>query len=449
MASMIAPPAGRIRARIGLIRKRAEASAAGSTASSAWMVATRSRVNIRSAMASGSTLTRFDAVPPTAMISLGSDAGAAGMASAAAARIASTSVGVGGSAVANRSVKSWEPSRTPPARGRWTGSTTQNSELPPPTSTTNVSRPTGIPWVTPMIVRNASSSCDRTCSDAPSISCAAATTRPASAARRIGSVPRKVMASAPNDRATAANRASVARSSSRASLPRKPRRATVEPRPRNADSSASGSRSWPTMRATRRWTEFDPRSTDAPTTPGSSGPGPTGPAVVAQAPGSDGEDFVVRVVGLAVDAGRRLAVVALAAGFGFAAGALAEVGAVVEAAGFRVAGFAADGRLVVAGFVDGFAVDRRAVVVRRVVVGFAAADGDDAPAADPRVFGAGAGFVVAGLRAAAGFRAAGFRAAGFRVAGFRAAGLAAAGVVSAVEGAVVVALAAGSLVAAL
>ena len=60
---------------------------------------------------------------------------------------------VGGSCVTNRSVSRADPSRRPAARGRWTGSTTQNSELPPPTSTTSVSCVTGRPSVTPMIVR--------------------------------------------------------------------------------------------------------------------------------------------------------------------------------------------------------------------------------------------------------------------------------------------------------
>ncbi len=92
-------------------------------------------------------------MPPTPMSSAGVAVGAPWMASAAALRIAATSASVGGSCVAKRSVRRAEPIRTPAARGRWTGSTTQNSELPPPISTTSVSWVTGMPSVTPMIVR--------------------------------------------------------------------------------------------------------------------------------------------------------------------------------------------------------------------------------------------------------------------------------------------------------
>ena len=53
----------------------------------------------------------------------------------------------------------------------------QNSELPPPTSTTSVSCVTGIPSVTPMIVRNASSSCDSTWNGASAVSAASLTMR--------------------------------------------------------------------------------------------------------------------------------------------------------------------------------------------------------------------------------------------------------------------------------
>ena len=155
-------------------------------------------------MASGSILTRFDAVPPTAMISAGETSGASRSASTAAARIAATSAWVGGSCVTNRSVSRADPSWRPTARGRRVASTMQNSELPPPTSTTSVSCVTGIPSVTPMIVRKASSSCDSTCSGAPAVSAASLTMRAASAARRIGSVPRNVTSAAPSDRAVSA-----------------------------------------------------------------------------------------------------------------------------------------------------------------------------------------------------------------------------------------------------
>ena len=58
-----------------------------------------------------------------------------------------------GSWLTKRSVSRADPSCRPDARGRWVGSTTQNSELPPPTSMTRVSWVTGMPSVTPMIVR--------------------------------------------------------------------------------------------------------------------------------------------------------------------------------------------------------------------------------------------------------------------------------------------------------
>ena len=72
-------------------------------------------------MASGSILTRFDAVPPTATISAGDASGASRSASTAAARIAATSVWVGGSCVTNRSVSRADPSWRPTARGRRVG----------------------------------------------------------------------------------------------------------------------------------------------------------------------------------------------------------------------------------------------------------------------------------------------------------------------------------------
>ena len=176
--------------------------------------------------------------------------------------------GVGGSCVANRSVRRADPSWRPAARAGATASTMQNSELPPPTSTTSVSWVTGMPSVTPMIVRYASSSCDRTWSGAPAASAASRTMRAASAARRIGSVPRNVTSAAPSARARSrrSGRACVGQVRPRGRRPRKPRSTTAEPSPRNADSSTNGSRWWPRRAATRRWTEFEPRSTDAPTT---------------------------------------------------------------------------------------------------------------------------------------------------------------------------------------
>ena len=92
-------------------------------------------------------------MPPTATISVGCAVGAPAITSRAAARIAATSAFVAGSCLTNRSVSRADPSWRPVARGRWVGSTTQNSELPPPTSMTRVSWVTGMPSVTPMIVR--------------------------------------------------------------------------------------------------------------------------------------------------------------------------------------------------------------------------------------------------------------------------------------------------------
>src|SRR5262245_23576523 len=57
----------------------------------------------------------------------------------------------------------------------------------------------------------------------------------------------------------------AATSSPRAAEPSSPRWLTASPRPRNTDSSTSGSTRWAATAATRRWTEFAPRSTAAPT----------------------------------------------------------------------------------------------------------------------------------------------------------------------------------------
>ena len=75
------------------------------------------------------------------------------MMSPALTRIASTASGVGGSDVTKRFVNRPEPSRRPAARGAPSRVTTQNSELPPPMSTTSVSCSTGQPPVTPTTVR--------------------------------------------------------------------------------------------------------------------------------------------------------------------------------------------------------------------------------------------------------------------------------------------------------
>ena len=75
------------------------------------------------------------------------------MISSAVTSIAAISSSVGGSSVANRAVSRFEPMRSPAARAGSRGPTAQNSELPPPMSTTSVSWVTGRPWVTPMSVR--------------------------------------------------------------------------------------------------------------------------------------------------------------------------------------------------------------------------------------------------------------------------------------------------------
>ena len=68
-------PAGRIRARAGLIACRRAASSAGSAASRASALAVPSRVRTRRDRPNRMTLMRFDAVPPTATISRGRASG--------------------------------------------------------------------------------------------------------------------------------------------------------------------------------------------------------------------------------------------------------------------------------------------------------------------------------------------------------------------------------------
>ena len=210
-------------------------------------------------------MSRLDAVPPTATISRGCASIAPAIASSAAAVIATTSAAVGGSPVTNRAVRRLEPRRRPAARAWPRGGTAQNSELPPPMSTTSVSRVTGRPSVTPMRVRNASSSWLRTCSGTLVVRSMSPTILAASAARRMGSVPRRVIIVAPSCRAVVTYPRSVATSSARAAAPRWARPSTAAPRPRNADSSTIGRSRWPAIAATSRCTELEPRSTDAPT----------------------------------------------------------------------------------------------------------------------------------------------------------------------------------------
>ena len=169
IASRIAPPAGRRRARIGLIRCRSEASAAGSLVDDAdgfgdplareRPIDGRDRHDLDQVR--GRPADRDD----LGRVRLGC---LCERPRAAAARIC-FDLRVGRRVVDDELRRSGATIR---AGGRTRAAdppapTMQNSELPPPTSTTSSSWVTGLPSVTPMRVRNASSSWVTTWSGAP------------------------------------------------------------------------------------------------------------------------------------------------------------------------------------------------------------------------------------------------------------------------------------------
>ena len=177
------------------------------------------RVSSPSTAVAGRSLSRFDAVPPTATISAGVASGASATSARTAARMASISARVGGSDFARSRVILALPTRSPIARAAWPGPMNTSSELPPPMSTTSSSDVTGRPPVTPRSISSASSSCASTWNGTPARCCTSWTSVAESAARRIGSVPTIVISVAPSPRAASAYPARVVASSSRAASP--------------------------------------------------------------------------------------------------------------------------------------------------------------------------------------------------------------------------------------
>ena len=115
--------------------------------------------NHPSAAARWRTLMRFDAVPPTATIWDGLAVGASSMAARATSRTVSRSRSPSaGPLVISASVRRDDPSCRPEACEPPSLPTMENSELPPPMSTTRSSRDTFRPSVTPMRLRSPSSS---------------------------------------------------------------------------------------------------------------------------------------------------------------------------------------------------------------------------------------------------------------------------------------------------